>query len=161
MAILFCKEDREFYFLSNFSIHGFVVNGLRYKTNEHFYQSKKAINYGDERAILAAPSPWKARELGKAKAQGGLIEWTEDQVVFWNSMRITIMMQGLIEKFIQNPDILDKLIATGSEELIEFAPWDDYWGNGRDGKGKNMLGQCLMAVRNIYGGTAFKIGWPQ
>ena len=33
------------------------------------------------------------------------------------------------------------------EEIIENAPHDFYWGCGRDGTGRNMLGRILMEVR--------------
>ncbi|MGC1396759.1 MAG: NADAR domain-containing protein [Coleofasciculaceae cyanobacterium] len=33
--------------------------------------------------------------------------------------------------------------------MVENAPSDYYWGCGKDGSGKNMLGQILEEVRDI------------
>jgi hypothetical protein len=40
------------------------------------------------------------------------------------------------------------LLATGDEELIESAPTDTYWGVGRDGTGRNKLGQIMSRIRD-------------
>ena len=42
----------------------------------------------------------------------------------------------------------DQWLATGDEELVEDSPNDYYWGRGRSGTGKNMLGRILMEVRD-------------
>lgn len=36
---------------------------------------------------------------------------------------------------------------TGDAKLVEHTENDDYWGDGGDGSGRNMLGQLLMKVR--------------
>jgi len=36
---------------------------------------------------------------------------------------------------------------TKNAELKENAPWDSWWGIGRNEKGKNMLGKALMDIR--------------
>ena len=158
-TILFRKEDKQFYFLSNFSWQGFMLNGVNYKTNEHFYQSQKAVEQADELAIIAAPTPYQARKLGSAKEKGGLIAWSPEQQTLWNSTRVMVMMHGLVEKFGQNDTIRQQLIDTGDSLLVEFAPWDDYWGNGKTGNGLNMLGRCLMSVRQLFGGAPAPQKW--
>ena len=56
------------------------------------------------------------------------------------------MLTGLRYKF-SNPDLKEKLLATGNEELVEGNWWgDQYWGIC-DGIGKNKLGKLLMKVR--------------
>ena len=44
------------------------------------------------------------------------------------------------------------LIQTCPMRIEEQAPYDDYWGTGskKGGVGKNMLGKCLMEVRDHY-----------
>ena len=50
-------------------------------------------------------------------------------------------------KFTQNPELAEKLLATGEQELVEGNNWNDtFWGMCR-GKGKNMLGNILMKIR--------------
>mgnify|MGYP003691392609 CR=1 FL=1 len=57
------------------------------------------------------------------------------------------MLQGLTLKFTQNQDLRQKLLDTGNRDLIEHTEKDKYWGDGKDGSGKNMLGKLLMKVR--------------
>ena len=62
------------------------------------------------------------------------------------------MKFGLTEKF-RIPELREKLLATGNEELIEGNFWcDNTWGNClcaecQDIPGRNMLGMLLMKVR--------------
>ena len=67
------------------------------------------------------------------------------------------MREVVICKFMQNPDLMKKLLATGDAKLVEGNTWhDNYWGicrcGSRDkcGTGSNMLGKILMQVRDTY-----------
>jgi len=57
------------------------------------------------------------------------------------------MRQAVLAKFTQHDDIRAILIETGDALLVEHTANDDYWGDGGDGSGKNMLGKILMSVR--------------
>jgi ribA/ribD-fused uncharacterized protein len=59
------------------------------------------------------------------------------------------MMQVLIEKARQCSEFRQELIDSGDAELIESSPFDFFWGEGRDGSGRNMLGELLMDVRRM------------
>jgi ribA/ribD-fused uncharacterized protein len=67
----------------------------------------------------------------------------------WEEVRYDIMKQCLIEKFNQNVVIKKKLLSTGDAILVEHTQKDDVWGDGGDGSGLNLLGKCLMEVREI------------
>ena len=58
--------------------------------------------------------------------------------------------KAVYEKFKQNSEILEILLNTGNEELIEATTDDYYWGCGKDGNGKNMLGKILMETREMF-----------
>ena len=47
--------------------------------------------------------------------------------------------------------------------LVENAPNDYYWGCGKDGSGKNMLGQLLMKLRAeiLHSGSSCDIKIPE
>ena len=65
----------------------------------------------------------------------------------WEEVKIEIMRQVLKSKFTHNPELREKLIATGNTELIEGNNWNDrFWGVCR-GVGKNHLGKLLMEIR--------------
>jgi ribA/ribD-fused uncharacterized protein len=50
-------------------------------------------------------------------------------------------------KFRAHDELKKLLLSTGNEKLVENAPKDAYWGCGRNGNGKNMLGKILMETR--------------
>jgi len=65
----------------------------------------------------------------------------------WDEQKDSIMMQVLMVKFSQNEKCFRILLSTKDEMLQEESESDRYWAAGRDGKGKNRLGQLLCQVR--------------
>jgi ribA/ribD-fused uncharacterized protein len=59
------------------------------------------------------------------------------------------MREALYAKFTQHPDLKEKLLMTGNVEIIEHTSKDNYWGDGGDGSGKNMLSKLLMETREL------------
>ena len=60
------------------------------------------------------------------------------------------------EKFMQNIDLMEKLLATGNAPLQEGNWWGDrYWGvsPAGSGNGKNKLGKILEDVRKEFSGA--------
>jgi len=140
MAIKFYRErDKPHGCFSNFSPHGFTLDGAAWQTAEHYFQAMKFAGTEHERAVQAAPAPMTAKEMGGDRARPLRPDW--DQV------KDDVMRRAVRAKFEQNPDILAVLLGTGDEELIEDAPGDYYWGCGAEGTGQNMLGKVLMEVR--------------
>lgn len=79
--------------------------------------------------------------------------------VVWNGVRQIIVYKGLLEKFRQNVDLREKLLATGDAVLAECAVSDKIWGIGFSmyyndrfdmdkWKGRSLLGFALMMVRD-------------
>jgi ribA/ribD-fused uncharacterized protein len=131
----------EYSFLSNFSSSPFYYGSAHYKTVEHFYQAQKTdrADYYSFARIVEAPTPAEAKKLGRIIPMKPGFE----------EVKRVVMMQGLMFKFCQNPELKEKLISTGSEHLEEVNYWGDkYWGTF-DGKGENWLGRLLMMVREI------------
>ena len=71
----------------------------------------------------------------------------------WEDVKTKIMYEICYAKFSQNPNLKNKLLATGDEYLEEGTYWhDNYWGNCycekcKDIKGENKLGVILMKIR--------------
>lgn len=126
--------------LSNFYPSPFEVNGKRYKTNEHFFQSKKFEGTEWEDHIINLPDPAKAARTGKRRD----LPLRKD----WEEIKENIMYQGLRYKFLSNPKLAAFLINTGDALLVENSPYDYYWGIGAKGTGKNRLGILLMKLRD-------------
>ena len=83
-----------------------------------------------------------AQTPGQAKRLGRKCLLRKD----WEEAKDHAMLSVLRAKF-ANPELKEKLIATGDVELVEGNHWNDtYWGVC-NGIGKNMLGKLLMQVR--------------
>ena len=57
------------------------------------------------------------------------------------------MYEIVLAKFTQNPDLKEKLLATGDEHLEEGNTWGDTTWGTVNGIGENRLGIILMKVR--------------
>lgn len=129
---------------SNFYPARLIYKSKPFRTNEHAYQASKTIIQEEINGIANAPTPYQAMKLGrKCTMRKG-----------WKDMKIEVMDNIVICKFTQNEDLRQILLSTGERELVEWAPWDAFWGNGRDGKGLNWLGRLLMRTRDQYRVTA-------
>lgn len=141
MALKFYQERSQPYgCFSNFSKHGFTLDGKHWKTAEHYFQAMKYTGQPREDTIQQAPDPMTAKQLGGDRH----FPIRPD----WEAVKDDLMRRAVRAKFRQHPDIRAVLIGTGDEELIEDAPNDYYWGCGAKGTGKNRLGQVLMEVRD-------------
>jgi ribA/ribD-fused uncharacterized protein len=135
----FSKLDNEYRGFSNFAPAPIVVDGKRYPTVEHFFQSSKfPANLEWQEAIRVSPTPAKAKQLGTEK--------DGEKRPDWDAQKESIMLTGLRAKFQQNSGLLEQLKGTEPRALIE-ASTDAYWGEGRTGKGKNRMGKLLEQVR--------------
>lgn len=134
----------QYRWLSNFWMCSVDYNGFTYKSVEHAYQAAKATNVIEHDWVAEAPTPGEAKRRGKQVKMVGNFDDIKD----------TIMYELVLAKFSQNRGLNEKLLNTGSEELVEGNYWNDtYWGVCR-GKGQNKLGKILMAVRSELSGSA-------
>jgi N-glycosidase YbiA len=142
MPIYFYSNIDEYGCFSNFSPHGFEVDGVYWPTVEHYFQAQKFAGTEYEILIRQAKSP------KQAKSQGRRRDWPlrED----WEAVKVDLMRRAVRRKFETHEDIRVLLIGTGDEELIENAPNDYFWGCGRFGSGQNMLGKILMEARESF-----------
>ena len=127
-----------FEFLSNFYEAPVTYEGLTFGNNEAAFQAQKCLNE-EEKAEFTSMPP------GKAKRRGRQVALRPD----WEQVKYGIMEDLVEAKFTQNPELAEKLIATGDRNLIEGNTWNDTcWGvNIHTGEGQNHLGQILMKVR--------------
>jgi hypothetical protein len=141
MPIRFYRLRDELGCLSNFSSHGFELGGRWWPTVEHCFQAMKHAGTPHEERVRAAATPAQAKRLGRTSK----VTLRPD----WDSVRDEVMRAAVLAKFRAHADIRATLLATGDEVLIENAPTDHYWGCGRDGTGRNRLGEILMEVRAL------------
>jgi N-glycosidase YbiA len=126
-------------YLSNFYKCQFELDGQVWPTSEHYFQAQKFIDAEYRERIRIAGTPTEAARLGRSRK----IAIRAD----WESIKDQMMKDAVFAKFDQNAAVKKLLLATGNAILIEHTKNDKYWGDGGDGKGKNMLGKVLMEVR--------------
>ena len=130
----------EYFFLSNFFPVEMCVGGIIYPTLEHAYVAAKTNNEEQKRFIQTIETPGLAKKYGRSE--------DIELVPFWNDIKITVMKVLIAEKF-KDGELLNKLLATEGQELIEGNQHHDtFWGECPLGNGKNMLGKILMEHRN-------------
>ena len=139
--------------LSNFYPAPFMVDGINYKTSEHYLQHKKALLMKDDQIatkILTAETPDMCKSLAREIKN---MDWQK-----WSDEASELVKPGLLEKFRQNEKCLSCLLNTESSILAEASPTDKLWGIGlhighpdaadqTKWTGTNLMGQLLQEVR--------------
>lgn len=131
----------------------FCLGNIQFSSMEQYIMYQKAALFYD---TDIAEEILKTSDVGKIKALGRSVKNYED--VIWNGMRQVVVYQGLLEKFRQNEELKQKLIATENHILAECAVQDKIWGIGlsmkddrrfdlNEWQGQNLLGFALMCVR--------------
>ncbi len=139
--ILFYSVADPFGEFSNFAAFPLRLDGKSWPTSEHYFQSQKFEDASYREAIRKASSPMLAARLGRDRKH----KLRKD----WESAKDGVMRKAVRAKFEQHPALAELLASTGEAELVEHTENDAYWGDGGDGKGRNMLGRILMEVREI------------
>lgn len=132
----------------------FQVEGVDYKTAEHWMMAQKAILFDDTEtlhSILKAKSPAEAKKLGRKVRNFDEAKWVAN--------RYEAVIEGNYQKFNQHPDLKAFLLSTSNRILVEASPSDSIWGIGLiasdervhqpvNWQGMNLLGFALMEVRD-------------
>lgn len=164
--VRFYRTSDEYGCFSNFSKHPVVMNGLVWKTSEHYYQAQKFNDisnmytkltfepdpsYEDFWDVFNTESPKEAALMGRDPRR----KMRPD----WGLVKNGIMTDVVTEKVKQHADVREKLLSTRNAIIIEDSPTDYYWGCGKDGTGLNWLGKILMIIRMIYYETGRSPKW--
>jgi ribA/ribD-fused uncharacterized protein len=137
--IRFYRSGDEFGWLSNFARFPIELDGKDWPTSEHYYQAQKFLDVNLQEKIRLASRPGEAARIGRDPHNPLRPDWEE--------VRDDVMRKVVTAKFTQHEELAYELVATGDAKLIEHTKSDNYWGDG-GGRGKNMLGQILMEVRD-------------
>lgn len=134
----------EYEFLSNFyecyvpMTFGKDHVPFEFRNAEAAFQAHKTASFSDLIILSNMTGP-------EAKKFGRKVKLQDD----WNDMRLQIMFEVVLTKFVVNQDLRDKLMMTGQRELIEGNTWNDTFWGVCNGKGENHLGKILMEVRSM------------
>ena len=140
---------------SNWERSPFKFEGREFNCGEQYMMYKKAEWFDDERVmhlVMKTDDPGTQKKLGR--------EIKNFDPVEWERVCVDVMVDGLREKFLQNPTMLKELMETGTRVIAEASPVDKVWGiglaeddpNAEDQSkwdGKNYLGVTLMEVRRL------------
>ena len=137
-TIYFYRKTGAYYEFSNFSPYGFAIDGTDWPTVEHYFQAQKFHDRAYRERIRTCRLPRQARYLGQTREY----PLRDD----WDAIREEVMLQALRFKF-EVQKLRSLLLGTGDRMLVERSPYDYFWGAGKDGSGKNRLGELLMLVR--------------
>ncbi|TMM51965.1 NADAR family protein [Maribacter algarum] len=139
---------------SQWWIAPFIVDGITYKSTEHWMMAEKARLFNDGNSlgeIINCESPAEAKKWGR-KVVGFIPEE-------WDKQKYQIVKQGNMYKFSQHQDLKEYLLNTKNRVLVEASPRDRIWGigmaqsnekaqNPEFWRGENLLGFALMEVRD-------------
>lgn len=137
---------------SQWAFSPFTINGILYKTAEHYMMWFKDQVFGGtlEQHILDSNHPRDTKELGRLIPNFDLKRW--------NAVAKCGVYRGNMAKFTQNPLMLYQLMGTYGTTLVEASPTDVVWGIGlgqddplrfdrANWRGTNWLGEVLQDVR--------------
>jgi ribA/ribD-fused uncharacterized protein len=125
-------------FLSAFSAHAIEHEGVLYPTVEHAYHASRYTDLAIKEEIRQAKSPYLAWEISQ-KHKGG-------QIADFDAKKSEVMEELCRLKLEQHRDVHAGLITSGDDVIVKNFP-DPYWGIGKDGIGKNMMGIIWMKLR--------------
>jgi ribA/ribD-fused uncharacterized protein len=138
---------------SNWTPSPFVLDGTTYNCVEQYMMAEKARLFGDTAAltrIMASADPRDQKRYGKQVSPYDDAKWA--------AVRYEIVLRATIAKYTQNPDLREKLLASGDLRFVEAAPDDVVWGIGMNSdhpdatnparwRGTNLLGKALDEAR--------------
>lgn len=126
----------EYAFLSNSFPSPIRHDGLTFSCAEAAFQAARCLHDSDKQRIAQGDG-------ARAKRLAAKIEPPHD----WDDRKLPVMEEILRAKFTQNPQLAQKLAATGNAVLL-FGGKDRFWGKDLyTNQGENRLGQLLMKLR--------------
>lgn len=136
--IKFYRQDDPYGEFSNFYKAEITINGKTFVTTEHYFQAMKHENTSFFETVRLAKTAGQAFKLARSK------QYRTD----WEKIKDDVMRTALKTKFTQHSKLKELLLSTGDKIIIEHTKNDNYWADGGDGTGKNMLGKLLMELRD-------------
>ena len=151
--ICFHNPTEENGFLSNWYSSCFKIGKVTFTSMEQFMMYQKAVCFHD---TAIAEQILETDDVAYIKQLGRMVVEYNDHI--WSGVRQIVVYEGLMQKFSQNMELREKLLATKNAVLAECAVKDRIWGIGlsmndprrwepEQWKGKNLLGYTLMMVR--------------
>lgn len=126
--------------MSNLHACSFDLDGLKWKSVEHYYQAQKHVGSAAFEAIRSAKDGFAALKLGSNRSLMPRADWQE--------IKLGVMQKAVHAKFTEVTTLRQKLQATGAVPLYHQSSSDLFWGCNLHGEGENHLGKLIMQVRD-------------
>ena len=132
-------------YFSNFALYPITIDGIKYRSSEHYFQIYKLnvpnndINKKIQESMMTM-TPAQVAKQGRDRS----IQIRND----WDKIKKEVMLSALRAKFTQHDDLKQVLLNTQDAVLVERSPYDRIWGIDDKGIGNNFLGLLLMQVRD-------------
>jgi ribA/ribD-fused uncharacterized protein len=126
-------------FFSNYAAFPIAIEGQTWPTAEHYVQARQFKDKKLDKELVKYKSASIAVRLCRERADNRRSDW--------DKVKDNVMYDAVKAKFSQHEILKEKLLATGESPIVHAAPDNDYWGDGGDGSGKNMMGKILMKIR--------------
>jgi len=131
-----------------------VIDKVEYNSCEQYMMHQKASLFGDNEIAELIMNETNPREQ---KKYGRMIKNFDKSV--WDKNCLSIVYEGNMAKFSQNPELKEQMLSTGNRIFVEASSYDNIWGIGLDESaegiedpsywlGLNLLGQALTLVKN-------------
>lgn len=119
-----------------------IEDGITYTTPEAYFQAQKTLSIEQRRYVASLPPNLAKSHCGR---RAGKIQLRPD----WEDVKDGVMRKALNHKFAPGTKALERLLDTGTKEIVEWTSWNDrVWGRDiRTGLGENRLGIALMQIR--------------
>lgn len=138
MTIKFYKPKDPYGFLSNFWPARMFIYHSWWNWVEAPFQAAKTLVAEEQKRV------WEAKTARESRNIGQIVSLRPD----WEEIKRDVMKKCCMAKFLQHADLRKMLMETGDQILVEDSPIDAWWGCGKDGNGKNVLGHILMEIRS-------------
>ena len=150
-VVTYTKTSTDQYFrLSNLFVHTFVVDGIPYKSMEHFFQAMKSERPEEQVAIRTAADPVHAAKT--------LL--TSFNSSWWDVVSASVMFAGLQHRFAQDVVFQRLLLATrGTQLRYETGQSASPWGITQNGTGTNLHARMLSALRDNLSNEVLPRDW--
>jgi ribA/ribD-fused uncharacterized protein len=138
---------------SQWTLCKFQVNNVTYNCMEQYMMAQKARLFQDHgiyKKIMNSNDPKYIKNLGR--------QVKNFDAKIWDKHKYSIVFNGNLSKFLQNPIMKKALLDTGTAMIGEASPYDRVWGIGLSAQeaskkdpsewpGQNLLGRILVDVR--------------
>lgn len=106
MTIYFYSTREEYGCFSNFSPHGFELDGLYWPTSEHYFQAQKFVGTPHLEQIRLVKTPKDAAKMGR--------ERTRPLRQDWEQVKDDIMRQAVLSKFQTHTGVQPGYVQNGT-----------------------------------------------